>query len=44
MGLIDRLTATDGTKIGAHGFSAALFLLAKGKLTRNSEGISEITT
>ncbi len=34
MTLIDRLTASDDTKIGAHGFSAALFLLAKGKLTR----------
>ena len=34
MGLIDRLTAEDNTKISAHGFSAALFLHALGKLTR----------
>jgi len=34
MTLIDRLTAEDDTKIPAHGFSAALFLHAIGKLTR----------
>jgi hypothetical protein len=34
MGLFQRITATDGTKIGVHRFGAALRQMAAGQLTR----------
>jgi hypothetical protein len=36
MGLYQRITATDGTKIGVHRFGAALRQFAAGQLTRQN--------